>query len=57
MSSKLPMHIANLGDIDVYRDDSFVQITVDGETAIFVDHKNAEDLAFLIKAAVNGEKV
>jgi hypothetical protein len=51
------MHIANLGDIDVYRDDSFVQITVDGETAIFVDHKNAEDLAFLIKAAVNGEKV
>jgi hypothetical protein len=57
MSSKLSTHVANLGDIDVYRDNSYVQITVDGDTAIFVDHKNAEDLAFLIKAAVNGEKV
>lgn len=57
MSSKLPVHVANLGDIDVYRDESFVQITVDGDTVVFVDHKNAEDLSFLLKAAVKGETV
>ena len=55
MSSKLKTHIANIDDIDVYRDEDHVQITVDGDTVLFVDHKNASDLAFVLKAAVEGE--
>lgn len=57
MSSKLEKHVANLGDIDVYRDEYHVQVTVDGDTVILVDHKNANDLSFLLKAAVLGEEV
>lgn len=36
MSSKLPNHAKNIGDIDIYFDDHHVQITVDGDTAIFI---------------------
>lgn len=52
MSSKLKTHISNLGDIDIYRDNEMVQITVDGDTVLFVDHKNAKELVFLIEAAL-----
>lgn len=36
MSSKLENHAKNVGDIDVYYNDDFVQVTVDGETAIMM---------------------
>lgn len=55
MSSKLKVHTANLGDIDVYRDENHVQVTVDGSTVLFVGHDNAAELANLILNAVKGE--
>lgn len=55
MSSKLKVHTANLGDIDLYRDSKYVQITVDGSTVIFTDHHNATELANMILNAVKGE--
>jgi len=36
MSSKLKHHEKNIGDLDIYYDDDYVQITVDGETAIYM---------------------
>lgn len=36
MSSKLKHHAKTVGDIDVFYDEDFVQITVDGETAILI---------------------
>lgn len=36
MSSKLEHHAINIGDLDVYYDDAFVQVTVDGDTVIFI---------------------
>lgn len=44
MSSKLPQHAVNIGDIDVYFDVHFVQITVDGETVIFVPRQEENGL-------------
>lgn len=36
MSSKLQHHEKTIGDLDVYYDDDYLQITVDGETAIYM---------------------
>lgn len=36
MSSKLVNHEINIGDIDVYSDEHYVQVTVDGDTAVFI---------------------
>ena len=52
MSSKLKKHVQNIGDIDVYADEQFVQVTVDGDTVLFFDYKNAKDLAMALKEAV-----
>lgn len=42
MSSKLANHAKNIGDIDVYYDDDYVQITVDGDTVIYMP-RNVEN--------------
>jgi len=47
MSSKLTNHAKNIGDIDVYYDKSYVQITVDGDTVIFIPRSATNGLASL----------
>jgi len=36
MSTKLINHAIAIGDIDIYFNDKYVQVTVDGETALFL---------------------
>lgn len=36
MSTKLPNHYCNIGDVDVYYSENHVQITVDGNTKLFI---------------------
>ena len=36
MSSKLEEHVVNIGDIDVYADEHYVQVTVDGDTVLYI---------------------
>lgn len=50
MSTKLKNHIANIGDIDVYADESAVQITVDGWPQLFMDRDARYGLQDLINA-------
>jgi len=47
-----PIHIGNLGDTDVYKDDFLIFIKVDGETVWCSDEENTLELVKLLEKAL-----